>query len=157
MIGVLVPPEHPTLRQPVDEIPTTQEAITMFSNLAHTMVARRGVGLAAPQLGLPYALFVCRLGRSTVAFAKPRLVAASKKTTSDIEGCLSLPGVSVRIERPKAIQVKALKISDDGRSWRSFEMALKDMEARIWLHEYDHLQGVLITDYLPKEEAFLRG
>jgi peptide deformylase len=103
-----------------------------------------GVGLAAPQVGIPWRLFVANPTGEPAddrAFINPVLSRPSREMHDRDEGCLSLPEITAQIRRPKAITVTATDL--DGRE---FALTSDDLPARIWQHETDHLDGVLIID-----------
>lgn len=103
-----------------------------------------GVGLAAPQVGLSWRLFVANATgkpQDDGVFINPELTDPSQELADYEEGCLSLPEIAATIRRPRAITIQAMDI--DGRL---FTLTSDQLAARIWQHEYDHLQGVLITD-----------
>jgi peptide deformylase len=106
------------------------------------MVDAQGVGLAATQVGVLQRVFVFELeGEGTKAVVNPRLVDQSSETELDEEGCLSLEGVRVPVERASRITVEGV---DPGGEPVSFE--LEGLAARVVQHETDHLDGVLIID-----------
>ncbi len=103
-----------------------------------------GVGLAAPQVGLDWRLFVTNhTGEPAddMVFINPVLTDPSRRMEEHEEGCLSLPEIRAQIRRPIEITIEATDI--DGHR---FTATSDDLPARIWQHEYDHLDGVLITD-----------
>jgi peptide deformylase len=111
-----------------------------------------GIGLAATQVGRLSRLLVYRVAEDgpLVALANPEVEWASEETVVDEEGCLSLPGVLVDVERPARIRVKG----QDERG--NFVMLdAEDLEARVIQHEIDHLDGVLILDRASREQRKL--
>ena len=108
-----------------------------------------GVGLAAPQLGLSQRLLVYRVGPDAplVALANPELEWASDDQETLDEGCLSIPGITVDVERPVHVRVRAL---DEEGETRMVEAS--GLEARVIQHEMDHLNGVLILDRTTRDE-----
>jgi len=131
------------------------ELQTLIDNMFDTMRAAPGVGLAAPQIGESIRLVVVEYTADEDENAKPKkyvlvnpeIISRSEELVTDIEGCLSLPGLAGMVERHEAVTVKAknrfgkpLKIEADG--WL----------ARIFQHEIDHLDGVLYIDRA--EEVF---
>jgi peptide deformylase len=108
-----------------------------------------GVGLAAPQLGLSQRLLVYRVGPDApvVALANPELEWVSNDHETLDEGCLSIPGITVDVERPIYVRVRAL--DEDGET-RMVEAS--GLEARVIQHEMDHLDGVLILDRTTRDE-----
>ncbi len=101
----------------------------------------RGIGLAAPQVGILKRLIVADIGEGPVQLINPEIV-WTKGTDEMSEGCLSIPGVQVAIERPTDIVVMGLT----GKGKKA-ELGLKGLMARVIQHEIDHLNGKLIVDY----------
>jgi len=119
----------------------------LVADMIETMHAAPGVGLAAPQVGVEARLAVVdvSVGRDPqqlYVLVNPELVESSGAET-DVEGCLSLPGISDKVERPSRIKVRALD-----RRGEPFELAAEDFLARAVCHEIDHLNGILFTDHL---------
>ena len=108
-----------------------------------------GVGLAAPQLGISQRLLVYRVGPEApiIALVNPELEWSSKDGETMEEGCLSIPGVTVDVERPVYVRVRA---RDEDGGERLVEAA--GLEARVIQHEIDHLDGVLMLDRTTREE-----
>ena len=119
------------------------------SRMAAVMGDALGVGLAAPQLGISQRLLVYRVGPDApvIALANPELEWASDEREALDEGCLSIPGVSVDVERPVYVRVRAL---DEEGELRTVEAS--GLEARVIQHEMDHLDGVLILDRTSRDE-----
>ena len=119
------------------------------SRMAGIMGDAFGVGLAAPQLGLSQRLQVYRVGTNShlVALAKPQLDCESNDEEILDEGCLSIPGITVDVERPVHVRVRAL---DEEGETRLVEAS--GLEARVIQHEMDHLNGVLILDRTTRDE-----
>jgi peptide deformylase len=108
-----------------------------------------GVGLAAPQLGISQRLLVYRVGPDApvVALANPEVEWKSEDEEIFDEGCLSIPGITVDVERPVHVRVRAL---DEEGETRLVEAS--GLEARVIQHEMDHLDGVLILDRTTRDE-----
>jgi peptide deformylase len=119
------------------------------SRMAGIMGDAFGVGLAAPQLGISQRLLVYRVGpdATVVALANPELEWTSEDQEIFDEGCLSIPGITVDVERPVHVRVRAL--DEDGET-RLVEAS--GLEARVIQHEMDHLDGVLILDRTTRDE-----
>ncbi len=111
-----------------------------------------GIGLAATQVGRLSRLLVYRVVEDgpLVALANPEIEWSSDETAVDEEGCLSLPGVLVDVERPARIRVKA---QDEHGNFVMLDA--EDLEARVIQHEIDHLDGVLILDRTSREQRKL--
>jgi peptide deformylase len=108
-----------------------------------------GVGLAAPQLGVSQRLLVYRVGTDApvIALANPELEWQSGENEMLEEGCLSLPGVQVDVERPLHVRVRGQDERGDER-----RIEASGLEARVIQHEMDHLDGVLILDRTTREQ-----
>ena len=108
------------------------------------MVASKGVGLAAPQVGLKRRILVLNATgdeKDNLALINPTIVARSGPETLFDEGCLSFPGIYAEIKRPDRCAVKAFDVSG-----RAIEREYSGFESRIIQHEFDHLEGVLLVD-----------
>jgi peptide deformylase len=108
-----------------------------------------GVGLAAPQVGLSQRLLVYRVGHEAplIALVNPELEWSSDDGEEAEEGCLSIPGIGVDVDRPVYVRVRAL---DEFGGERLVEAS--GLEARVIQHEMDHLDGVLILDRTTKDQ-----
>ena len=119
------------------------------SRMAGIMHDSLGVGLAAPQLGISQRLLVYRVGPDApvTVLANPELEWASGEVELGEEGCLSIPGVLVDVDRPVYVRVRGL---DEEGEERLVEAS--GLEARVIQHEIDHLDGVLILERTSREE-----
>jgi len=119
------------------------DATELFQNLKETMIEHRGVGLSAVQCGIPLRVFV--LGNwndpdTVMSVFNPRIVDQSKEMTVEEEGCLTFPGLYVKVKRHDWIRVRYTThegVTDT--------IKLGGMTARIFQHEMDHLNGILYT------------
>ncbi len=134
----------PALRrkaQPVQEV--TDEVRAVAARMFELMAEAEGVGLAAPQIGVAWQVFVTaeREGQPAQVYINPRLSDPTEASDVVEEGCLSLPSIIVDVRRPRGITITAQDL--EGK-----EFTLRDEEfmARVWQHEFDHLQGILIID-----------
>jgi peptide deformylase len=119
------------------------------SRMAGLMNDALGVGLAAPQLGISQRLLVYRVGPDApvITLANPEIEWSSSESEGGEEGCLSIPGVTVDVERPLHVRVRG---QDEQGEERLVEAS--GLEARVIQHEVDHLDGVLILDRTDREE-----
>ncbi len=120
------------------------ELADIIEQMKAKLAEASGVGLAATQVGLDMALFIARLGEKLYVFANPVITPLSKKTYKDEEGCLSVPGVWVEVERYEHI-----KLSAQDETGKEVLFELEGYPARVVQHEVDHLNGVLIVDRVP--------
>ena len=100
-----------------------------------------GVGLAAPQVGVLQRLLVYDVDDDPRVLVNPVLDEFSEETEEADEGCLSVPGVTMPVERPVSVRVRALDADGEPLDFRA-----EGFEARVIQHENDHLDGVLIVD-----------
>ena len=119
------------------------------SRMAGIMNDAMGVGLAAPQLGISQRLLVYRVGPDApvVVLANPEIEWSGGELEQGEEGCLSIPGITVDVERPVYVRVRA---RDEEGTQRVVEAS--GLEARVIQHEMDHLDGVLILERTTREE-----
>jgi peptide deformylase len=140
---------------PVAEI--TPDVQRLIDDMIQTMYAAPGIGLAAPQVGVPLRLFVADIscGRNNgelLTFINPELV-SSEGTQHEDEGCLSLPGFTATVTRPVRAVVRGLD-----RQGREQVVEGTGLLARCFAHELDHLNGTLFVDRLRglKKELIVR-
>jgi peptide deformylase len=122
---------------------------SQVARMAGIMRDALGVGLAAPQLGISQRLVVYRIGPDApvIALANPEVEWSSDEQETLDEGCLSIPGITVEVERPVHVRIRA---TDEDGGARSVEAS--GLEARVIQHEIDHLDGVLILDRTTREQ-----
>ncbi len=126
--------------QAVEKI--TEREIELFENMLFTMCHLSGIGLAGPQVDINQRLIVADIGEEPVKLADPQVIEIKGKDKME-EGCLSVPGALVKIERPEEIIITGL--NEEGKY---VEIKAKGLLARVLLHEIDHLNGKLILDYM---------
>lgn len=154
---------QPVLRKEAEEIENTPELKQFIADMFETLTQAEGCGLAAPQVGKPWRLFVidadelaedypeCK-GFKKV-FINPEMIEESEETCSYSEGCLSLPGISENVVRPTTI-----KINYQDENFVEHEEEFTGFQARIIQHEYDHLEGHVFTDRIsPIRKTFVRN
>lgn len=117
----------------------------LIAEMHATLGKHNGVGLAAPQVGVSRSIFVISIEGINKTFINPAVVTASDRMIVAEEGCLSLPGLRLKVNRPDAVTV----------TWtdENGERQISDLEglwARAWLHEFDHLNGIMIDDRVSK-------
>ena len=113
---------------------------TLLDDMAETMYANEGAGLAAPQVGLLKRCVVIDVGEGLIELVNPKIVSTEGEMTV-IEGCLSVPGRSGRVVRPEKVTLKA-----QDRHGNPLEMSGEGFLAMAMCHELDHLDGVLYVD-----------
>jgi peptide deformylase len=142
-------PGDKTLRQKAKSVKDindkTRETIAEMQRL---MMEDKGVGLAAPQIGLLQRIFITHAeGDQFRVFINPAIIWTSQEQVKYEEGCLSLPGLWAEVIRPQSIKVQAWN-----EKGRAFTLEVSGMLARVIQHEYDHLEGVLFIDRLTEEK-----
>jgi peptide deformylase len=134
-----------TLAQPVAEI--TDKTRAFIKDLAETMYAAPGVGLAATQVDVHEQIIVVDISEThdhLLVFINPEIVAASGEACRE-EGCLSVPGVYEDVTRAERVTVRAL--NEQGKS---FTLKADGMLATCVQHEMDHLKGIVFVEYLSR-------
>ena len=140
---------EPSLREPSKEVHKVSQKIkSLVDDLLDTMYAQNGVGLAAPQIGENYRVFVVDVSTNNeplnpIVFINPKIIKKSGAVISH-EGCLSFPEAFTDVRRYANVMVKAMD-----KNGRSFVLEAKDgtLLARCIQHEFDHLNGVLFIDH----------
>ncbi len=149
---------NPILRtkgKPVEKI--DQEIIDLVHAMEKTMDDHNGIGLAAPQVGRSLRLFITRAPRQSpdgewvegdfLVFINPIISEPSDESWLREEGCLSIPKVYGNVERPLKITVEAQDLSGKVK-----KMSYSGLQARVIMHENDHINGVLFVDRMDKKE-----
>lgn len=116
------------------------ELRALLDDMAETLRAGNGAGLAAPQVGVSLRCVVIEAGEGVIELVNPEIVSAEGELTA-IEGCLSVPGRAGRVVRPERVTVRA-----QDRNGGVFELSGKGMLAVCLCHELDHLDGILYVD-----------
>lgn len=147
----------PVLTKRAEEITEFDEKLRkLVDDMFETMYGARGVGLAAPQVGLLKRLFVmdCSNGKnkeSKVVLINPVIEVEEGEQIGD-EGCLSFPGIYFQVARPQRVVVRAQDVNGS-----EFKLDVMELEARCVSHETDHLDGDLFIDYLsPLKRDFVK-
>lgn len=145
---------HPVLREVATDIDATYPNLSeLIANMWETMYHTDGIGIAAPQIGLPIRLFVidadelkdnypeCRGFKRVMINA--RIVQETEDTVSYDEGCLSIPGIHEKVTRSGTITIEYLD-----EQFVPQRETLSGFAARVVQHEYDHIDGVLFIDHI---------
>jgi len=148
---------HPALRQKAKPVETVDDRVrAAAARMIDLMFEAEGIGLAAPQVGLSWRMFVAHVpegeGRLAGAdpagataeptvYINPRIVALEGDLEPADEGCLSLPDITGEVRRPPIATISATDLEG-----REFTARADGLLARCWQHEHDHLDGVLIID-----------
>jgi len=138
-----------TLRKPAQPVDSFGSELKLLADaMIDTMHEDGGIGLAAPQIGVPKRLFVVHLqDEDPRVFVNPEIIETSQETCVQEEGCLSIPGVYADVHRPEGITLQARDVAG-----KVFTLTASGMLARVIQHEYDHLRGVLFIDRLGDEQ-----
>jgi peptide deformylase len=137
----------PVLNQVTNEVADIDGKIAaLASTMIETMYEAPGVGLAANQIGIQKRMFVYDKGEGPVVVVNPRIVESSGEWTYE-EGCLSVPGLSWEITRPNEIHLVGYDL--DGNE---ISVETDEFEGRIFQHEMDHLDGILLVERLDEDQ-----
>lgn len=151
MMYKLVDKNDPVLKQkcvPFDFNNPPMDPLELAAAMKDLMVKNRGVGLSANQIGLPYRVFV--IGDPTdpdniAEVFNPRIVFESDEQNVIEEGCLSFPGLFLKVKRPALIRARYANAHG-----KVDTHVFDKIPARVFLHEYDHMEGVVFTDRVGK-------
>jgi peptide deformylase len=134
---------EPILRKKAREVQEVDDEIRkLIAFMVQAMYQNNGAGLAANQIGLDLRIVVIDAGSGLKILINPKITKAEGEILEE-EGCLSVPGLFLKIKRPKYIEVEALD-----KFGRPIKIAAQDLEARAICQEIDHLDGKLIIDYM---------
>lgn len=148
-------PSH-MLETPVDVFDFQQmHPAPVALDMIDVMLKEGGLGLSANQVGFPYRIFVMKTilnkkyGDVTIVM-NPVIRGLSKETEEGVEGCLSHPGLMLKVKRPISCIVEFDTLTSDYKNVIHVETKYDDIDARIFLHEYDHLHGIQFIDRVSK-------
>lgn len=145
---------QPVLRKHAEDIPTDYEGLQdLINNMFETLKNAEGVGLAAPQVGLPIRVVVVDLDCISEdepnfkgflrTYINGHIVEESEETDDFEEGCLSLPGIHEKVRRPKRVRIQYLD-----RDLQPHDEWVDGFVARVIQHEFDHLEGRMFVDHI---------
>jgi|TARA_B100001778_G_scaffold135047_1_gene111278 peptide deformylase len=144
----LIEPDHWTLKVPVDQCSTELDKEELARDLIETMKECSGLGLSATQVGVRERAFVMYKDlnkRETMACFNPHILEYSEEKVLMDEGCLSYPGLWLKISRPSAVIVEF-----ENESGTKDQFQLFGLESRVFQHEMDHMQGKDFRDHVSK-------
>jgi len=131
------------LRHRAREVEAMDSSVrSLIERMTDIMYQADGVGLAAPQVGQSKRVIVIDVGEGPFSLVNPEIIESEEERQAVEEGCLSLPGIRIDVQRPKSITVRG--VNEKG------EKVVKTVEglwARAFQHEIDHLNGVMIIDH----------
>ena len=160
----LVDFDDPVLRAVASEVMHFDDDMgVMLDRMLQSLYTNNGVGIAAPQLGISKRIFVLDLGKDDPIerpkgfypkfCINPKIIKVSDNLIEGEEGCLSLPGISIKINRPETVAISFINYNGDNE-----ELEAEGWLARACLHEIDHLNGKLAIDHAsPLKRKFLVG
>jgi len=133
----------PVLRKVAEEVADIDaKLVQLCDDMLETMYAEPGLGLAAPQVGVGKRFFVYDVGEGPEVLVNP-VVRETRDEWLFEEGCLSVPGLSWEIVRPKEVHITGYDING-----KEVSIEADELLARLFQHEMDHLNGVLLVDHL---------
>ena len=144
MILQLTPNTHPILHERVKPCSRDLDRQKMSRILRENMIHYGGVGLSANQIGIGERVFIMVLNmetEETITCFNPRIIKRYDDNVWCEEGCLSFPDEIINVERPDRIVVK---YEDEDK--KDHKIKLSGMAARVFLHEFDHLEGIVFTE-----------
>ena len=144
MILQLTPNTHPILHEKVKPCSQDLDRYKMSQILRENMIHYEGIGLSANQIGISERVFVMILNletEETITFYNPRIIKKYNDSVWCEEGCLSFPDEIINIQRPDRIVVK---YEDEDK--KEHKIKLDGLAARVFQHEFDHLEGIVFTE-----------
>ncbi|MGL4797473.1 MAG: peptide deformylase [Paraclostridium sp.] len=136
---------EPVLRKKCKAVEKIDEKIIqLLDDMADTMYAADGVGLAAPQVGILKRIAIVDIGDGIIELINPEIIEVKGKQTDD-EGCLSVVNECGPVTRPYYVKVRAYN-----RQGQLYEIEGEELLARAFCHEIDHLDGILFVDKIEK-------
>lgn len=147
----LVNENDPILHKPAQQVEKSEfanqsaELKPIVAVLIQKLYEQKAYGISACQVGIDKSIFVMDVDNKLKVCINPTIVAAQNEMVLHKEGCLSFPGLELVVKRPASIIARYQDI--DGNEVTE---QLENMEARVWLHEYDHTQGICFTDRVSK-------
>ncbi|MER3403951.1 MAG: peptide deformylase [Chloroflexota bacterium] len=140
---------NPILRQKAKRVSRIDESIrSLLDDMVETMHAANGIGLAAPQVGVPLRVIVVEYEDTRLQLVNPEIIKVSEETDVAEEGCLSIPHYYGPVRRHSAVVVKGLN-----RNGKEVRVKADGWVARVLQHEIDHLDGILFIDKLEDPSA----
>jgi peptide deformylase len=148
--------DDPVLREKAQEVDFSDSTgvALIARDLIDTLTAQGGLGLAGNQIGIPKRIFVINakeleFGDTYRVFLNPK-IRFVEGLSVDEEGCLSIPGLYADIGRPDHLEMDAVELKPNGK-FKDVKIKADGFMARVFLHEVDHLDGVLFVDYLEED------
>jgi len=142
----------PVLKQKAKRVPTIDKSIQkLIDDMVETMQQAKGVGLAAPQVGISQRVIVLQMpGEEPMAIINPEIVKRSGEREVS-EACLSVPGYAGKIKRSISVTVKGLN-----RQGKPIRIKATDLMAQALEHELDHLNGTLYIDHIESQDNLFK-
>jgi len=143
----LVPPDSPILHSPPEpfEFDKNVDADMLANIMIDRMQDLGGIGLSANQVGLNIKMFVMGAGEVNYAFFNPEIISTNSEEVSMDEGCLSFPGIYMKVSRPSTVKVRFQNSKGE-----IVEEEFNGLTARVFLHEYDHMLGKTFKEKVSK-------
>src|SRR5271157_2196100 len=137
----------PVLRERARDVEDIDGAVaSLVDSMIETMYAAPGTGLAANQVGVQRRIFVYDVGEGARTIINPRIVESDGEWVYE-EGCLSVPGLSWQIVRPNRVHLVGMDLQGN-----EISIEAEELEGRVFQHELDHLDGVLLVDRLDQDQ-----
>ena len=137
---------HPMLKMALEEYKTplpNTPMDTLIARMKMTMKLYGGIGLSANQVGVMHRMFVMGTNDFFVACINPKIIEQSKETEVSVEGCLSFPGLQLKVERPKWVIAEYTNAEGQVQQTK-----FEGITARCYLHELDHMNGICYTSHV---------
>lgn len=134
--------EHdPILRRFAEPVEHHADRKQLIADMFETMRAHKGIGLAAPQVGVSERILIAEVRGQRIVLINPQIETVSRHKAWNREGCLSIPGKFVGVKRPTSVTMTGYD-----ENWSVVRLEARHQTAVVVLHEFDHLNGRLMTD-----------
>jgi peptide deformylase len=147
---------HPLLKQSVEKFDLeNMHPAPIVMDMIEIMKKEQGLGLSANQVGLPFQIFIMKTTKNkkygdVTAVINPVIKGLSNEKQEGIEGCLSYPDLFLKVRRPISCIVEFETLTSDFKNVIHVEEKYDDIDARVFLHEYDHLHGIQYMNRVSK-------
>ncbi len=144
MIRTIIKYPNSVLRKKCEEIKeVTPEIKELILNMVETAEKNQGIGLAASQVGELKRIIAVQTEQGKVVFINPKILRKTRETEIMEEGCLSFPGLFLKIKRAKGVEIEAVDLEG-----KKIQIKATGLTARVFQHEIDHLDGILFIDHV---------
>lgn len=150
---LIVPEDNEFLRKKSKPVESFDSSLhELLDDMADTLYKAKGAGLSAVQIGVLRRVFIIDIGNRKLEFINPEIISVSGQNKIINEGCLSVPYSTVNVDECKVRRPNIVLAKFFDRNGNPGEIKLSGYEAKAFCHEFDHLNGILFTDWIPLQK-----